>query len=134
MLTLAGTNLENAEVTSQHLGINSVRIFSIFLCKLKAALTAEEDQMLKGYHSGESTANAQKLSPCLKMLPNLEGCTSLFLKPWGSSWFDLLSAQSKTLYSACVIAFNKLPSPFTITERLKITLQNILVHHSWLVE
>ncbi len=91
MLTLAGTNLENAEVTSQHLGINSVRIFSIFLCKLKAALTAEENQMLKGYHSRESTPNAQELFPCLNMLPNLEGCTSLFLKPWGSSWFDLLS-------------------------------------------
>ncbi len=41
MLTLAGPNLENAEVTSQHLGIISDRIVSIFLCKIKAALTAE---------------------------------------------------------------------------------------------
>ncbi len=107
MLTLAGPNLENAEVTSQHLGIKSVRIVSIFLCKLKTALTAEEDQMLEGYHSGESIPNAQDLFPGLKMIPNLEGCTGLFLKPWESSWFDLLSAKSKTLYSACVIAFNK---------------------------
>ncbi len=79
MLTLAGPNLENAEVTSQHLGIKSVRIVSIFLCKLKTALTAEEDQMLEGYHSGESIPNAQDLFPCLKMIPNLEGCTGLFL-------------------------------------------------------
>ncbi len=107
MLTLAGPNLENAEVTSLHLGINSVRVVSSFLGKLKAALTAEEDQMLKDYHSGESTPNAQDLFPCLKLLPNLEGCTGFFLKPWESLWFDLLSAKSKTLYSACVMAFNK---------------------------
>ncbi len=63
--------------------------------------------MLKDYHSEESTPNAQDLFPCLKLLPNLEGCTGLFLKPWESLWFDLLSAKSKTLYSACVMAFNK---------------------------
>ncbi len=53
MLTLAGPNLENAEATSLHLGIKSVRIVSIFLCKLKAALTAAKDQMVNDYHSEE---------------------------------------------------------------------------------
>lgn len=45
MLILAGSNLGNAEMASQLLGIRSVRLVSLFLFKLRSALTDEENQM-----------------------------------------------------------------------------------------
>lgn len=107
MLILAGSNLENAEMASQHLGIRSVRLVSLFLFKLRSALTDEENQMLKDYNSGTYTPNAQDLFPCLEILPNLDGCTGLVLKNWQSLWLDLLSTKGNLLYRACVMAFNK---------------------------
>lgn len=107
MLILAGPNLENAEMASQHLGIRSVRLVSLFLFKLRSALTDEENQMLKDYNSGTYTPNAQDLFPCLEILPNLDGCTGLVLKNWQSLWLDLLSTKGNLLYRACVMAFNK---------------------------
>ena len=78
MLTLAGSNLENAEMASQHLGIRSVRLVSLFLFKLRSSLTDEENQMLRDYNSGTYTPNAQDLFPCLEFLPNIDGCTGIF--------------------------------------------------------
>lgn len=107
LLTLAGPNLDNAEVTSHHLGSRSVRLVSVFLCNLKAVLTGGEIQMLQDYVSGVTIPNVQDFFPCLMLLPKLDDCTGFYFKIWESLWLDLSSTNSKALYRACVMVFNQ---------------------------
>jgi len=55
MLTLPGSNLQNAEMASQFLGIKSVRLVFFVFFKLRSVLKDEENQMLKYYHAGTNT-------------------------------------------------------------------------------
>jgi len=57
--------------------------------------------MLKDYHSGTSTPNALDLFPCLKVLPNLDGCTGFIVRNWQSLWLDFLTTKGNVLYSLC---------------------------------